>query len=192
MTMEEAEKVKFNPFDLTKVWPQGKYPLIEVGKITLDRNPRNYFAEVEQAAFSPNNMVPGIEPSPDKMLQVRYAWLCILYIKATLTINLNYEWRFSQKLANAMFVFIHDPLILNGKDYYEDIGCLFVAKTLYKAHSRAQQFQVNIIVFLESSVLLRWHPSPPFGTKLHANPSELSLQHQDWQLPTWWPHECGP
>lgn len=69
MTYDEAKKVSFNPFDLTKVWPQGKYPLIPVGKLVLDRNPKNYFAEVEQIAFSPANLVPGIEPSPDKMLQ---------------------------------------------------------------------------------------------------------------------------
>ncbi|XP_064093149.1 catalase-like [Macrobrachium nipponense] len=71
MTYEEAEKHRFNPFDLTKVWPHKDFPLIPVGRLTFDRNPRNYFAEVEQIAFSPANMVPGIEASPDKMLQGR-------------------------------------------------------------------------------------------------------------------------
>nr|AHF20999.1 catalase [Penaeus japonicus] len=71
MTFDEAEKWKFNPFDLTKVWPHGEFPLIPVGRLTFDRNPKNYFAEVEQIAFSPANMVPGIEASPDKMLQGR-------------------------------------------------------------------------------------------------------------------------
>ncbi|XP_045784256.1 catalase [Maniola jurtina] len=71
MTMAQAEGCKFNPFDLTKVWPHSEYPLIPVGKLTLNRNPKNYFAEVEQIAFSPSNLVPGIEPSPDKMLQGR-------------------------------------------------------------------------------------------------------------------------
>lgn len=71
MTFEQAEKFKFNPFDLTKVWSQKEFPLIPVGKFTLDRNPTNYFAEVEQIAFSPAHLVPGIEPSPDKMLQGR-------------------------------------------------------------------------------------------------------------------------
>ncbi|KAK3773370.1 hypothetical protein RRG08_023249 [Elysia crispata] len=71
MTFEEAEKSAFNPFDLTKVWPQGEYPLIPVGKLVLNRNPKNYFAEVEQIAFSPAHFVPGIEASPDKMLQGR-------------------------------------------------------------------------------------------------------------------------
>ncbi|XP_065052347.1 catalase-like isoform X1 [Rhopilema esculentum] len=71
MTFEEAEKFRWNPFDLTKIWPQAEYPLIPVGKMTLNRNPQNYFAEVEQIAFSPAHMIPGIEPSPDKMLQGR-------------------------------------------------------------------------------------------------------------------------
>ncbi|XP_078582866.1 catalase-like [Branchiostoma floridae x Branchiostoma japonicum] len=71
MTFEEAEKFRFNPFDLTKIWPQGEFPLIPVGKMVLNRNPKNYFAEVEQIAFSPIHMVPGIEASPDKMLQGR-------------------------------------------------------------------------------------------------------------------------
>ncbi len=67
----EAEKTPYNPFDLTKVWPHGEYPLIEVGTVELNRNPENYFAEVEMAAFSPSNSVPGIGFSPDKMLQAR-------------------------------------------------------------------------------------------------------------------------
>tara|TARA_R110001599_G_scaffold298337_2_gene502719 strand:+ start:261 stop:1697 length:1437 start_codon:yes stop_codon:yes gene_type:complete len=71
MTERQAADAPFNPFDLTKVWPHGDYPLIEVGKMTLDRNPENYFAEVEQAAFSPANVVPGIGFSPDRMLQAR-------------------------------------------------------------------------------------------------------------------------
>ena len=58
-------------FDMTKVWPKAQYPLRKVGRMTLDQNPRNWFAEIEQAAFSPSNMVPGIEPSPDSMLQAR-------------------------------------------------------------------------------------------------------------------------
>lgn len=71
MTQAEAEKTPYNPFDLTKVWPQGDYPLIEVGELELNRNPDNYHAEVEQSAFSPANVVPGISHSPDKMLQFR-------------------------------------------------------------------------------------------------------------------------
>jgi len=70
MTFAEAEKWQFNPFDLTKVWPHKEFPLRPVGKMVLDRNPSNYFADVEQSAYSPAHMIPGIEPSPDKMLQV--------------------------------------------------------------------------------------------------------------------------
>ncbi len=71
MPEAEAEKVPYHPFDLTKVWPKGDYPLIEVGEFELNRNPENFFADVEQAAFAPSNLVPGISASPDKMLQSR-------------------------------------------------------------------------------------------------------------------------
>jgi catalase len=71
MTPEQAENYRFDPFDITKVWPHGDFPLIPVGRMVLDRNPENYFADVEQAAFSPGTLVPGIAPSPDKMLQGR-------------------------------------------------------------------------------------------------------------------------
>ncbi|MCK4725960.1 MAG: catalase, partial [Anaerolineales bacterium] len=71
MTEAEAETYHINPFDLTKVWPHADYPLIEVGILELNRNPENYHAEIEQAAFEPSNIVPGIGFSPDKMLQAR-------------------------------------------------------------------------------------------------------------------------
>jgi catalase len=71
MPEKQAETYHINPFDLTKVWPHGDYPLVEVGELVLDRNPVNYFAEVEQAAFEPKNIVPGMGYSPDKMLQAR-------------------------------------------------------------------------------------------------------------------------
>ena len=71
MPEQEAGSYRINPFDLTKVWPHGDYPLIEVGEFELNRNPDNYFAEVEQSAFNPGNVVPGIGFSPDKMLQGR-------------------------------------------------------------------------------------------------------------------------
>ncbi|MGF7173697.1 catalase [Azospirillum doebereinerae] len=67
----EAERYAINPFDLTKVWPHADYPLVEIGELALNRNPENYFAEVEQSAFSPASVVPGISFSPDKMLQGR-------------------------------------------------------------------------------------------------------------------------
>ncbi len=71
MPPEEAKDYRWNIFDITKVWPHGDYPLIEIGRMTLNRNPANYFAEVEQSAFCPGNFVPGIAASPDKMLQAR-------------------------------------------------------------------------------------------------------------------------
>lgn len=71
MPEQDAEKTSYNPFDLTKVWPHADYPLIEVGIFELNRNPQNYFAEVEQAGLTPTNIVPGIGFSPDKMLQGR-------------------------------------------------------------------------------------------------------------------------
>lgn len=71
MNEDQANAYHLNPFDLTKVWPHGDYPLIPVGTFELNRNPENYFAEVEQAAFNPANIVPGIGFSPDKMLQGR-------------------------------------------------------------------------------------------------------------------------
>lgn len=71
MPEADADKTAYNPFDLTKVWPHADYPVIEVGILELNRNADNYFAEIEQAAFSPSNKVPGIGYSPDKMLQAR-------------------------------------------------------------------------------------------------------------------------
>ena len=71
MPYEDAKAYRFNPFDLTKVWPHADYPLIEVGVMELNRNPENYFAQIEQATFAPSNFVPGIAASPDKMLLAR-------------------------------------------------------------------------------------------------------------------------
>jgi len=71
MPEADAAKVLYHPFDLTKIWPKGDYPLIEVGYFELNKNPENYFADVEQAAFNPAHIVPGISFSPDRMLQGR-------------------------------------------------------------------------------------------------------------------------
>jgi catalase len=71
MTPEQAKSYRFDPFDITKIWPHADFPPVVIGRMVLDRNPENYFAEVEQSAFSPGNFVPGIGPSPDKMLQGR-------------------------------------------------------------------------------------------------------------------------
>ncbi|MCW2767471.1 MAG: Catalase [Nocardioides sp.] len=71
MPIADAPDYRFNPFDLTKVWPHADYPLVKVGRMVLNRNPENFFAQIEQAAFEPANLVPGIGASPDKMLQGR-------------------------------------------------------------------------------------------------------------------------
>ncbi|XP_073975280.1 catalase-like [Rhodnius prolixus] len=71
MSLAQAEQSGFNPFDATKFWPENEYPLIKVGKFILNENPKNFFALIEQAAFAPSNLVPGIEASPDKILQGR-------------------------------------------------------------------------------------------------------------------------
>ena len=71
MPEKDTEKTSYNPFDLAKVWPHNEYPMMDIGKLELNRNPDNYFAEIEQAAFSPSNIVPGTGFSPDKMLQAR-------------------------------------------------------------------------------------------------------------------------
>lgn len=71
MPEKDAENYHINPFDLTKVWPHSDYPLIDVGECELNRNPENYFAEMEQASFSPSNIIPGVGFSPDKVLQAR-------------------------------------------------------------------------------------------------------------------------
>ncbi|CAN5373810.1 catalase [soil metagenome] len=71
MAYEDAATYRFNPFDLTKVWPHADYPLIAVGTLELNRNPTNYFAQIEEAAFAPSSFVPGIAASPDKMLLAR-------------------------------------------------------------------------------------------------------------------------
>ena len=71
MSEEQAARCSFNPFDVTKVWPQKDYPLRPVGRLVLDQNPKNYFSEIEQIAFSPSHLIPGVEASPDKMLQGR-------------------------------------------------------------------------------------------------------------------------
>ncbi len=71
MPEQDAEKVPYHPFDLTKVWPHADYPLIEVGVFELNKNPENFFLDVEQSAFAPSNLVPGIGVSPDRMLQAR-------------------------------------------------------------------------------------------------------------------------
>merc|ERR1712193_268339 len=107
MTFEEAENWEFNPFDLTKVWPHADFPLIPVGKLVLNKNPRNYFAEVEQLAFSPAHLVPGIEPGPDKMLQGRL---------------FSYSDTHRHRLgANYLQIPVNCPYRTQGKNYQRDV-----------------------------------------------------------------------
>lgn len=73
MTLEQAAQFEYNVLDATKTWPHREYPLIEVGKLVLNENPENYFAEIEQLAFAPSTLIPGIAPSPDPILQTRLA-----------------------------------------------------------------------------------------------------------------------
>lgn len=71
LTLPQAEKFRYNILDLTKIWPHAEFPLRPVGKLVLNENPQNYFAQIEQAAFSPSHLVPGAEPSADPVLQSR-------------------------------------------------------------------------------------------------------------------------
>jgi catalase len=71
MTPEQAESFRYNVLDLTKIWPHKEFPLRPIGTLVLNRNPENYFNEIEQIAFSPSHLVPGVEPSADPVLQSR-------------------------------------------------------------------------------------------------------------------------
>ena len=71
MTPEQAEKFRYNILDLTKVWSHKEFPLRPIGKLVLNENPKNYFAEIEQSAFSPSHLIPGVEPTADPVLQSR-------------------------------------------------------------------------------------------------------------------------
>ncbi|XP_029438307.1 catalase-like [Rhinatrema bivittatum] len=127
MTFKEAEDYKFNPFDSTKIWSEKDYPLIPVGKLVLNRNPINYFAEVEQLAFEPKNMPPGIEASPDKMLQGRlFAYSDALrYRLGTNYQQLPINWPQKTHVANyqrdgAMCLFDNQG---NAPNYYPNSFC---------------------------------------------------------------------
>lgn len=110
MNETDVKKITdFDPFDATKIWPEERYPLIEFGRIVLDRNPENYHRDVEQVAFSPGSLVPGIEPSPDPLLQFR----CFLYRDAQLyRLGVN----FHQIPVNCPFMARqHHPLVRDGR-----------------------------------------------------------------------------
>src|SRR3546814_2785832 len=82
MPYDDAKTYRINPFDLTKVWPHRDYPLVKVGTMTLNRNPENFFAQIEQAAFSPGNTVPGIRSEEhtselQSLMRISYAVFCL-------------------------------------------------------------------------------------------------------------------
>jgi catalase len=106
MPTKQAENYRFDVFDVTKVWPHGDYPPMDIGKMVLNRNPSNYFAEVEQAAFSPANFVPGIGASPDKMLQGRL----FAYHDA-------HRYRLG---ANYLLLPVNQPKAVKAKNYQRD------------------------------------------------------------------------
>jgi len=124
MPAAEAAKYRFNPFDVTRVWPHRDYPLMTVGRIVLNRNPENYFAEVEQAAFNPAHFVPGIGPSPDKMLQGR------LFAYGD-----THRYRLG---ANHMHLPINRPHVAEVSDYSRD-GSMRVDGN----HGREKNYELN-------------------------------------------------
>ncbi|RLL95999.1 hypothetical protein CFD26_102736 [Aspergillus turcosus] len=113
MTPEEAEKYRWNIFDMTKVWPHGDFPLRQIGKIRLNRNPKNYFTDIEQAAFSPSNMVPGIAPSADPVLQAR---MFAYPDAARYRVGTNYQ----QLPTNAAKAPVHCPYQRDGQMNFSD------------------------------------------------------------------------
>ena len=119
MTYEQAKRFEFNPFDLTKIWPEKDYPLMEVGRMILNENPQNYFAQIEQLAFSVSNRIQGIEFSPDKMLQARvfaygdahrYRFVYLILILFCLFLDL-YSKHFHRIGTNANLIPVNRPRV---------------------------------------------------------------------------------
>jgi catalase len=117
MTQEQAATFRWNPFDLTKVWPHAEYPLIDVGMLELDRNPENYFAEVEQAAFKPSSLVPGISSSPDKVLQSRLMSYADTHLHRLGTNNLQIP---VNKPRCPVHTYMRDGALATGEGYGSD------------------------------------------------------------------------
>ncbi|CAI7594200.1 unnamed protein product [Penicillium pancosmium] len=113
MSPEEAEKYKWNIFDMTKVWPHTDFPLQQIGRLTMNRNPQNYFADIEQAAFSPSTMVPGIAASADPVLQAR---LFAYPDAARYRLGVNYQ----QLPTNAAKVQVYCPFQRDGAMRFDD------------------------------------------------------------------------
>jgi len=113
MSPEEAEKYKWNIFDMTKVWSHKDFPLQQIGRLTMNRNPRNYFADIEQAAFSPSTMVPGFAASADPVLQAR---LFAYPDAARYRLGVNYQ----QLPTNAAKTQVYCPFQRDGKMRFDD------------------------------------------------------------------------
>ncbi|KAL4947882.1 catalase-like domain-containing protein [Aspergillus filifer] len=113
MSPAEAEKYRWNIFDMTKVWSHRDFPLMQIGTLTMNRNPRNYFADIEQAAFSPSTMVPGFGPSADPVLQAR---LFAYPDAARYRLGVNYQ----QLPTNAAKVQVYCPFQRDGKMRFDD------------------------------------------------------------------------
>ncbi|KAJ9205252.1 catalase [Paecilomyces variotii] len=113
MEPEQAEKYRWNIFDMTKVWSHKDFPLRQIGKITLNRNPSNYFTDIEQAAFSPSTMVPGFAPSADPMLQAR---MFAYPDAARYRLGVNYQ----QLPTNAAKAPVYCPFQRDGKMNFSD------------------------------------------------------------------------
>ncbi|KAL4804253.1 catalase-like domain-containing protein [Aspergillus unguis] len=113
MSPEEAESYRWNIFDMTKVWPHKDFPLIKIGTLTMNKNPQNYFTDIEQAAFSPSTMVPGFAPSADPVLQAR---LFAYPDAARYRLGVNYQ----QLPTNAAKVQVYCPFQRDGKMRFDD------------------------------------------------------------------------
>ncbi|MGP3985181.1 catalase [Streptomyces sp. 3N207] len=152
MPAAEAANYRFNPFDLTKVWPHADYPPIEIGKLELNRNPRNIFAEVEQSIFSPHHFVPGIGPSPDKMLQGRL----FAYGDA-------HRYRVG---INADLLPVNEPKAAQARSYGRD-GVMYDGR-----HGGAKNYEPNSFGTPAETGRPLWQPLPVSGTtEDHPAPS---------------------
>ncbi|KAL4945560.1 hypothetical protein BDV06DRAFT_209411 [Aspergillus oleicola] len=145
MSPEEAEKYKWNIFDMTKVWSHKDFPLMQIGRLTMNRNPRNYFADIEQAAFSPSTMVPGFAASADPVLQAR---LFAYPDAARYRLGVNY-----QKLpTNAAKVQVYCPFQRDGKMRIDDnyggdpnyVGSSIKPTKLYQDVKRSSPAVLNL------------------------------------------------
>ena len=156
MSAADAAQYRFNPFDVTKVWPHRDYPLMTIGRIVLNRNPENYFAEVEQAAFNVAHFVPGIGPSPDKMLQGRL-----------FSYGDTHRYRLG---ANHMQLPVNRPHIVEVSNYSRD-GLMRVDGN----HGRDKNYEPNSFGGPQETGKPLWAPIEVAGLTGHHTP----VRHRD-------------